>query len=110
MPDVDHPFPADQLLRETYTQTASLCLPIPLSKHWMNLKKAVEDAGQRTDKQELLLAILATTPQDGAALAKRLVRFRLMKNADLPGLYPKGTKLISLPAPRVGRKSSTAAY
>lgn len=110
MPDVDHPFPAEQLLHDARTHGTSLRVPIPLSKYWMSLKRAAENAGQRTDKQELVLALLATTPEDGPELARRLTRYRTMKNSALPGLYPRGAKIISLPAPRTGRKGTTADY
>ncbi|HXA27937.1 MAG TPA: hypothetical protein VN193_04240 [Candidatus Angelobacter sp.] len=85
-------------------------VPIPLSKYWMALKEAAEDAGERTDKQELVLAILATTPIDGVALAERLRSYRLLRNADLPGLFATDENVIHLPGPTLGRKGAGSAY
>jgi hypothetical protein len=76
----------------------------------MLLKEASEVTGQRTDKQELLLALLATTPMDGAKLSSRLVTYRTLKNRDLIGLFADGSELLTLPPPKVGRKADGALY
>jgi hypothetical protein len=109
MADV-YSFQTTEVLHRANPHTTSLKVPIPLSRYWMLLKEAAEAAGQRTDKQELLLALLATTPTDGAALAERLVAYRRLRIRDLPGICDQGAQVVSLPGPRAGRKGASAIY
>ena len=103
-------FDPGALLRTAQHHTTSLAVPIPLSRYWMMLQRAAEDAAQRTDKLELILALLATTDPDGAALSDRLTRFRTLKIRDLPGLCGNDHQPLILPRPHVGRKAGNSAY
>lgn len=99
---------SDALLRHAPTTTVSFRLPLPLSVRLDQLVASARESGERTDRRELLAALLLDAAPSAEEMARLLRRVRQASNADAVRASvdaPSGT--LTLPAPRPGPRRAT---
>lgn len=100
---------ANRPLREFPEEQIGLSIAEPLSARLDLLVARATEAGERTNRKELVGMLILEAPEDGEALRERMVRFR---TAILGDARVAGTDLDALleprprsPGPRPRRKS-----
>jgi hypothetical protein len=91
------------------TKQTSLAWPHPVDERLEAMVDAAIDAGERTDRREILAALVSTTDVSGAALAKRIRKYRGMDVGEVlpgPDVPPSGE--VELPNRPPGRRPGRA--
>ena len=80
--------------------------PVSVDDRLDRLVRSAENAGERTNRRELLAALVATCEREGDALGEVLRRYRTMRVRDALPAQPPGTTVVHLadhrPGPRTG--------
>lgn len=102
--DDRHAVPLDDNLSRSRDRQVGMRLPIALDEKLDRLLTAAVDAGERTNRKELVAALIAACDLDGPALGEALRRYRTMKVHDALPDAPAGAKVVRLsdhaPGPR----------
>lgn len=102
-------YDVDALLLDVRTKQTSLAWPHPVDERLEAMVDAAIDAGERTDRREVLAALVSTTDVSGAAMARRIKKYRAMAVGQvLPGddVPPSGE--VELPNRPPGRRPGRA--
>ncbi len=102
-------YDAGASLLSVKTKQTSLAWPHPVDERLEALVEAAIDAGERTDRREVLAALVSTTGLSGTALARRIKRYRGMAvGAVLPDAPVSPTGQVELPNRPPGRRPGRA--
>lgn len=82
MGDVRHSVDASERLRTSRDRQVSLRLPLALDQRLDALVARADDAGERTNRAELLQALILDCSLDGPELGERLRRMRTASCGD----------------------------
>jgi hypothetical protein len=100
-------FPLNDLLRETEVWSTNLRWHAPLDARLSDLVRSAIDAGENTNRSEVVAALVLTAPEDGQELGRRIHQLRLAKVRDtlLQSNAPdESADVIELAERRPGRK------
>jgi hypothetical protein len=98
---------ADTPVRDSPEDRVGLMLPAPISVHLDALVALTEDAGDRTNRKELIASLILAAPRMGGKLAVILRRYRRATVRDAL-LHPEdAARLIDLPIHRPGPRRRT---
>ena len=94
-------------LSRSRDKQAGVRWPTAVDARLDRIVEAAVEAGERTNRKEVLAALVATLDLDGSACGEMLRRYRTMKVGDVLPAQPKGTTVVHLsdhrPGPRAGR-------
>lgn len=79
---VEHAVDLRENLSRSRDKQVGLRWPVAVDEFLDRLVMIIENEGERTNRKELIGAIIATTASDGALLAQALRRYRTMTVAD----------------------------
>jgi hypothetical protein len=100
-----HALPLDANLSRSRDRQIGVRLPIAVDEKLDWLLALAVEAGERTNRKELLAALVASCKFDGDSIGELLRTYRRMKVRDLLPPQPKGTKVVHLadhrPGPRL---------
>lgn len=109
MADEDLTAPGEARLRGCHDVPVGVRVPFPLEERLNQLLQLADDAGQRTDKTELVAAFLYASPADAEGLEAVLHSYRIASAGDAL-LAPPADNVVRLkrrgPGPR--RRKGTA--
>lgn len=106
--DDGHAVPLDANLSRSRDRQVGLRWPAAVDAKLDRLVSRAVDAGERTNRKELLAALVAACDLDGAALGAALNSYRRMTVRDvLPG-QPDGTEVVHLADHRPGPRAAGA--
>lgn len=99
-----HAVDLDTELARSRDKQVGLRWPVAVDERLDRLVTLAEQAGERTNRKELIAALIATSASDGAALGRTLRRYRTMTVRNcLPGV-DRGAQVVRLiehrPGPR----------
>lgn len=100
--------PADALLRGLDEHSIGLALSAPISTRLDDLVGLVEGAGDRTNRKELLGALILAAAADGATLAALVHRYRTATVRDTLVGRGNPSKHVRFPPRRPGPKPRKA--
>lgn len=99
----------DASLQEVRTKQTSLAWPHPVDERLEALVEAATDAGERTDRREVLAALVSTTELSGAKMARRIKKYRAMDvRAVVPDVQATTGGQVELPHRPPGRRPGRA--
>lgn len=105
--DDRHAVELDGNLSRSRDRQVGVRFPIALDEKLDRLVAAAEQAGDRTNRKELLAALVATCDLDGPALGEALRRYRTMSVRDALPDAPQDHRVVRLadhrPGPRTAR-------
>ena len=100
--DRRHSVPLGENLSRSRDRQVGMRLPIALDQKLDHLLAAAVGAGERTNRKELVAALIATCELDGAALGEVLRRYRTMTVRDALPESPSDAKVVRLGAQKPG--------
>lgn len=95
----------DGNLSRSTDRQVGLRWPVPVDDRLDRLVDRAIEAGERTNRKELLAAIVASCDLDGNALGGLLRRYRTMKVRDVLPTQPTGQTVVHLADHRPGRRA-----
>jgi hypothetical protein len=98
----DPRFPPDTPLLHCGERRVGLDLPPPIDARIDALRQEVEAAGERTNRKELVAALLLAAPSDAEELARLLKRYRLARVRDAALVPDEHADVIAFPRQRPG--------
>lgn len=103
-----HAVPLGDNLSRSRDRQVGLRLPMAVDEKLDRLRDAAQGAGERTDRKELVAALIAVCDLDGPALGEVLRRYRTMTVRDALPDAPASAKVVRLaehkPGPRAARR------
>jgi hypothetical protein len=108
MPEEPLTAPAEARLHRCHDVPVGVRVPFPLEERLNQLLQVAEDAGQRTDKTELVAAFLYASPSDVEGLESTLRSYRIASASDAL-LAPPADNVVRLQRRRPGPRRRKAA-
>jgi hypothetical protein len=100
-----HAVELDANLSRSRDKQAGLRWPIALDAKLDRLLDAATDAGERTNRKEIVAALLAAADHDGPALGEIIRAYRTMKVRDALPAQPHGARVVELAHHRPGPRA-----
>lgn len=106
---VGHAVSLDDRLSRSRDRQVGMRWPIALDDKLDGLLAAAEDAGERTNRKEIVAALIAACALDGPAMGELLRAYRTMTVRDALPRVPAGSKVAHLADHKPGPRASSRA-
>lgn len=102
----EHGFELSDLVRTAKDRQVNMRWPIPVDARLDALLDRATAAGERTNRRELVAALIATTDLDGDALGDLLRRFRKMRVREAVLDPPSDSRVVRISDKKPGPRTS----